>query len=153
MENKELIEKGISLARGGYFKEAIKIFEEGICFTQDPKAMSYYALCVAEIEGDYNKAISLCLVAAGREFYNPDIYLNIGRIFILKGQKAFAVKSFIKGLKISRTHQGLINAIKKLGVRRKPILPFLPRHNFINRFLGKFVYRLTSKTSKTDFAV
>ena len=31
--------------------------------------------------------------------------------------------------------------LKEMGVRRKPIIPFLPRENFINRWLGKLTYK------------
>lgn len=147
MKNAEMIERGIYLAQKGQFKEAIEVFEEDICFTQHPVAMSYYALCVAQVEENYNRAVSLCLMAVQREFYNPDVYLNFGRIFLLKGQKALAVRLFNKGLKFDNMHNGLVRVVNKLGIRRKPIIPFLPRHNFINKFLGKLSHRIGHKTA------
>lgn len=146
MEMRESIEKGIYLAKNRRFEDAIKVFEEGLCFTQHSIAMSYYALCIAEVEGNYDKAVSLCLMAAQREFYHPDVYLNLGKIFLLNGKKSVAVKSFKKGLHLDKTHAELVSLIKKLGVRRKPIIPFLPRHNFVNRLLGKLSHRWGHKT-------
>ena len=141
MENERLIERGLYLVQKGHLEEALKVFEEEFCFAQHPGATSYYALCLAEVEGDYDRAVSLCLLAAEREFYNPDVYFNLGRIFLLKGQKVYAIKSFKKGLQFGTNHAELVNAIKKLGSRRKPIVPFLPRHHFINKFLGRFIHR------------
>ncbi|MBI5048386.1 MAG: hypothetical protein HZB54_05525 [Deltaproteobacteria bacterium] len=148
MEYKELIEKGIHLAKNGRFEEAMELLEEDLCFAQHPVAMSYYAVCMAELEGSYDKAISLCLSAAQSESCNPNIYFNLGRIILHTGQKAFALKAFKKGLKYDGNHSELLNEIKKLGIRHKPVISFLPRHNFINRFLGKFTYRLKHKTAK-----
>ncbi len=136
------IEKGITLAREGNYSDALRILEEDLCFTANPLAMSYYALCLAIVERRYDNAISICLMALGKEFYNPDIYCNLGRIFLLNGQKATAIKAFRRGLAFDSSHPGLIEEIKKLGIRRKPIIPFLPRSNPINKFLGLLAKRL-----------
>src|SRR5574337_1593238 len=100
----EVVEKGIGFARDGRFSEALRVFDEDLCFTQHPTAMSYYAVCLANVEGNYDKAISLCLMAAEKEFYNPEIYLNLGKIFLLNGQKSVAVRAFRKGLKFDSCH-------------------------------------------------
>lgn len=142
MQLNETVEKGISLAREGRFFEALKVFDDDLCFTQHPTAMSYYAVSLANVEGNYDKAISLCLMAAEKEFYNPDIYLNLGRIFLLNGQKSVAIKAFRKGLKYDGSHNALIKEVRVLGVRRRPVVPFLPRQNFVNRFLGILANRV-----------
>ena len=142
MEIDKVIEDGMNLARGGEYAEALKVFEEDLCFTQNPMAMSYYALCLASAEGNYDKAISLCLMAAEKEFYNPEIYFNLGRIFLLSGQKGVAVKAFRKGLSFDNSHSGLLGEIRRLGVRRKPVLTFLSRQNAVNKFLGILSYRV-----------
>lgn len=136
MDSNSVVEKGISLARDGRFFEALKIFDEDLCFTQHPTAMSFYAVSLANVEGNYDKAISLCLMAAEKEFYNPDIYLNLGRIFLLNGQKSVAIKAFKKGLKYDDSHNALLKEVRVLGLRRRPILSFLPRQSFVNKFLG-----------------
>ncbi|MDP2689961.1 MAG: tetratricopeptide repeat protein [Deltaproteobacteria bacterium] len=142
MEIERVIEDGIEKARDGSYKEALGVFEEDLCFTQHPTAMSYYAVCLANVEGNYDKAISLCLMAAEKEFYNPEIYLNLGRLFLLNGQKSVAVRAFRKGLKYDNSNMCLLGEMKKLGVRKKPVLGFLPRQNMFNRYLGMLVGRM-----------
>lgn len=144
MDINKVIEDGITLAREGHYADALKIFEDDLCFTQNPTAMAYYALCLANIEGNYDKAISLCLMAAEKEFYNPEIYLSLGRIFLLNGQKAVAVKSFRKGLTFDSSHNILLQEVKKLGMRRKPVITFLPRQNMVNRLFGLLSYRFAA---------
>lgn len=144
METNDLIEKGMGLARDGRYRESLRVFDEDLCFTQHPTAMSYYALSLANEEGNYDKAISLCLMAAEKEFYNPEIYLNLGRIFLLNGQKSVAVRAFRKGLKFDNSSMPLLMELKGLGLRRKPVIGFLPRQSAVNRFLGMLVVRLAA---------
>src|SRR4030065_2348473 len=141
MNIERVIENGLEMARDGRYKEALSIFEEDLCFTQHPTATSYYAVSLANVEGNFDKAISLCLMAAEKEFYNPEIYLNLGRIFLLNGQKSVAVRAFRKGLKFDNSHFGLLSEMRKLGVRRKPVIGFLHRTNTVNKFLGVIVGR------------
>lgn len=136
MDTNEIIEKGVRLAKDEHYHDALKVFDQDISFTQNPTAMSYYALSLAAAEDNYERAIALCLIAAEKEFYNPDICLNLGRIFLMNGQKTYAIKSFKKGLKIDHSHEGLICELKKMGIRRKPVFPFLERRHPVNKFLG-----------------
>jgi len=139
MEMNDTLDRGINLAQKGVYDEALSIFEEDLRFTENPTAMSYYALCLVEEEKKYEQAISLCLMAVEREFYNPDIYLNLGKVYMKNGQKAVAIKAFRKGLQIDGTHSGLLKEVREMGVRRKPIITFLPRKNLVNRVLGVMV--------------
>jgi tetratricopeptide (TPR) repeat protein len=141
MEVNRNVDRGIDLAKEGLYTEALKIFDENLGFTQNPVAMSYYAVSLATAEGYYDKAISLCLMAAEKEFYNPEIYLNLGRIFLLNGQKSVAFKAFRKGLRFDNSHTGIIGEVRRLGIRRRPVLSFLSRGNTVNRLLGMLIVR------------
>lgn len=142
MDINTIVEEGIRLTKEGRFSEALKIFDQDLSFTHNPAAMSFYALCLAEVEGNYERAISLCLMAAEKEFYNPEIYLNLGRIFLMNGQKSVAVKAFKKGLRFDGTHTGLMGELKKLGLRRRPVFSFLSRTNALNRLFGRLSYKI-----------
>ncbi|MFQ5441568.1 MAG: tetratricopeptide repeat protein [Thermodesulfobacteriota bacterium] len=141
MDN-DTLNRGIRLAKEGYFREALKVFDKNICFTQNPTAMSYYAISMAFEEGDYDRAVSFCLMAAEKEFYNPEIYLNLGRVFLISNQKLRAIKSFRRGLKYDESNRAILDEVFKLGVRKSPILPFLPRRNVVNRVFGTLRARL-----------
>ena len=142
MNIERVIENGLEMARDGRYKEALSIFEEDLCFTQHPTATSYYAVSLANVEGNYDKAISLCLMAAEKGFYNTEIYLNLGRVFLLNGQKAVAVRAFRKGLKYDNCNMGLLVEMKRLGLRKRPVITFLPRQNLLNRCRGRLVARM-----------
>ncbi len=136
----EIISKGIGLAKNGLYTAALNTFDQSLEFAQDPTAMSYYAMSIAAAEGDHDRAVSLCLVAAEQAFYIPDIYLNLGKIFLINGQKSTAIKTFQKGLSYDTSGGMLMSALNELGLRRKRVIVFLPRQNMINRFLGKLMH-------------
>lgn len=150
MEMDDVLEKGITLTQDGEYKEALKVLEEDLRFTENPAIMSYYALCLAVVEKKYDQAISLCLMAVEREFYNPDIYLNLGRVYMENGQRAVAIKAFKKGLRIDNRHPGLMREIKEMGIRRRPIISFLSRRNFVNKCLGGLANRWSSRGMLVD---
>lgn len=135
------VERGIELAKSGLYTDALTVFDQNLAFTQSPIAMSYYALCLASAEGFHDKAVSMCLMAAEKEFYNPEIYLNLGRVFLIDGQKSIAMKSFRKGLGYDTSHGGIVEEIRRLGIRRAPVVSFLPRNNAVNRLLGMLTGR------------
>ena len=140
MENtSDVISTGIGFAKDGLYTAALHVFDQSLEFTQNPVAMSYYAISIAAADGDHDKAVSLCLIAANKEFYSPDIYLNLGKIFLLNGQKSNAIKTFRKGLSYDTSGGMIMSEMKNLGLRRKRIIVFLSRQNMINRFLGKLM--------------
>jgi hypothetical protein len=97
------------------------------------------------VEKDYEMATSLSVEAVKQEFYNPEIYKNLGRILYLKGQKGRAFKAYKKGLVIDDTHQGLLRGMKEMGMRRSPPIAFLGRGNPVNKLLGKLVHGLPKR--------
>ncbi len=136
MEINALLEKGIEHAEHGRFKEALEVFDEDLFFAFHPVAMSYYAVCLARLDNAHERAVSLCLMASEREPCNPDIYLNLGRILLARGDKLYAIKAFKRGLELNDKHVGLKREIKRLGIRKSPVIPFLPRRHVFNRMLG-----------------
>lgn len=136
LEMSELVARAVELAREGRYAEAMAFFERDSAFTRVPLALSYYARCLAGTGGLFERAVALGLIASEREFYNPDIYCNLGSIFLMSNQKSAAIKTFRKGLKFDGKHEGCISALVKLGARRKPVFSFLSRKNAVNRFLG-----------------
>jgi len=149
MEINENLERGILLAKKERFESALRLLEDDLRFTEHQLAMSYYALCLAMVERRFEQAISLCHMAIGSEFYTPEIYLNLGKIYLLNNQKRLALKAFHKGLLIDDTHAELLAEINSMGVRRRPCLPTLSRKNFINRVLGVLSTRCSLSSLQT----
>jgi hypothetical protein len=83
-----------------------------------------------------DKAIS------GRDFFNPVLYLNLGRAYLAAGNKEDAFEAFRMGLIFGNENEDLLCEIREIGMRRKPIVPFLQRSNPLNKYIGKVLHSL-----------
>ncbi len=142
MDAKFLAEKAIRLAETGCYSEALRIFDKNVFSALSPRAQSFYALSMATVDEDYDRAVNMCLTAAAKEFYNPEIYLNLGKTLVLSGAKTRALKAFKKGLRFDEANALLIAEIRRLGHRRAPAISFLSRGNVINRFFGILTHKV-----------
>ncbi len=147
MDQNYLPEKAVRMAETGRYSEALRIFKKNVLSTLSPSEQSIYALCKALVEKEYDYAVNLCISAAAKEFYNPDIYLNLGKTLVMSGRKTRALKAFRKGLRFDEHNELLIAEIKKLGRRRAPAISFLPRGNVINKFFGILSHRVSAVSS------
>jgi len=138
-------EKAVKLAEEGRYDEALRIFEKNLLSGLTPKALSLYALSIAAAEEDYERAVTMCLSAAEKEFYNPEIYLNLGKTLLLSGRKIRALKVFRKGLKFDEKNKLIRMEIKRLGYRREPTISFLSRGNVLNRVCGIISYKASGR--------
>lgn len=97
---------------------------------------SALGLAVALAERDFEQARSLCESAAKQEFFNPELYLNLARVYLSVGRRPEALRYLRRGQMIDPGHAAIREAIAELGMRRLPIVPFLPRRHLVNRMLG-----------------
>jgi len=136
MDSKFVPEEAVRLAEAGRYAEALQIFEKLLTSALSPRALTLYALSLAAEEEDYERAVNMCLSAAEKEFYNPEIYLNLGKTLLLSGRKTKALKVFKKGLTFDEANEAIKGEIKRLGKRREPVISFLPRGNVLNKVCG-----------------
>jgi hypothetical protein len=106
-----------------------------------PLALSAYALCQAAVEGNYKASVNTCHDAIRKDPKNPEHYFRQGRILLLAGRKKDALWVMRMGLRQGR-HKGITDTLAAFGLRRSPPLNFLPRSNFINKYLGLMLSRL-----------
>src|SRR4030065_2851013 len=141
--SKELFKTGIKLLKEKKFTDAldsIKIaIEKGGYENVDEiptTYLSYLGLITALAEKKYRNGATICEKAIKREFYNPVFYLNLGRVYVAGGYKLKAIKAFYSGLRIDGNHAGIITELKKMGLRRRPVIPLFTRTHVLNKYLG-----------------
>ncbi|MEE9606225.1 MAG: hypothetical protein V3U03_00695 [Myxococcota bacterium] len=100
---------------------------------------SYYGLCVALAERRLDRALELCRSAAKEEFFDPAHYRNLAHVHMAFGLKAEAIRYLRRGLTIDPDHGPILEDLRNLGVRRLPVLAFLPRRHALNRCLGRLL--------------
>jgi tetratricopeptide (TPR) repeat protein len=137
-------DRGISALQKGRRREAMALFEAAIEIARrqshtrpQPRYLSFYGLCLALERNEIGEALRYCREAVTLEGYNPDIRCNLGRVLLRAGRRREAYRAFMNSLKLESSHEATLRALKFMGIRRQPIVPFLARANPINVFLGR----------------
>lgn len=134
----ESVEKGQELLRSGLQNAALEQFASA--YERDPanaRYRSYYGWAVALIENRVDRGLSLCRSALRDDYDNPEVYCNLAKVLLAFGRKSEALRYLRRGLMVAPTDPLLIREWRTLGVRKRPVLPFLSRRHLLNRFLGR----------------
>jgi hypothetical protein len=127
----ESYRRGRQLLAQGHKSDAFDYFRTAHTLDgSNPRYRSYYGLCLALVE-------------------NPELYHNLARVHLAFGFKAEGIRYVRRGLMIDPGHLGMRDELCDLGVRRAPILPFLPRRHRLNRWLGRLRERTRDRTHVT----
>ena len=140
-EYEDLTKRGtVAVERGNTF-EALVHFENASQIAKTPLVNCYLGYCLARERGRLKEGASLCLEAIRKDPGNPELYLNLGRIYALAGQKNQAIRTYQKGLKMG-CDQRLITELRHLGIRKSPVFQALSRSNPLNKYCGILFNRL-----------
>ena len=132
----ELFEKGEELLRRGERLAALASFEKSIQLDgTNHKCRSYLALLSATQRGQIENAIKTSRDILEQAPAEPLVYLNMGRLYLLAERKQDAVDALRKGASIEKLPE-IQQLLESMGLRRKPVVPFLSRQNSINKVLG-----------------
>lgn len=144
----ESFQKGIKALAEGRQREALAMFEAALELaqrfgTERPQAryLSYYGLCLGLERNELREALRFCREAVTLEGYNPDLRCNLGRILMKAGRRKEAHQALLRGLSLQADHVDLRRALKSMGLRRRPPVPFLRRNHPLNVFLGRKLSR------------
>jgi Flp pilus assembly protein TadD len=136
-EARELFDRGAKNLDAGQDDEALSCLRQAVELAPDHAQLrSLLGVAIARALRDFKEARALCESAAKQEFFNPDLYLNLSRIYLEFGRKSEALRYLRRGQMIDPGHVLIRRSIAELGRRRMPILPFLPRRHLVNRALG-----------------
>ena len=136
-EARQLFDRGAQSLEEGLHDEAVSILRAAVELAPDHAQLrSLLGVAIAQAQRDFEESRALCESAAKQEFFNPDLYLNLSRIYLEFGRRSEALRYLRRGQMIDPGHSLIHRMIAKLGRRRMPIVPFLPRRHPINRVLG-----------------
>ena len=147
-----------ALIRTNRQKEALELLTEALeNYPNNPTLLSYRGYLEAAVNKRYAEGIKICRqsfkilkhqMSLVEGFFLPILYLNLGRTYLIAGKKKEAYFSFQKGLEIDKKNEDIFKELKRLGIRRKPFLPFLKRSNLLNKYIGILTYELRKKTMR-----
>ena len=135
--------RGLGEVGRGSYLEALAYFEAAMRIeirsgARAPvKYLSYYGLCLAMVSNRLRVAQRICEGTVRAEFFDPDLHLNLGKVYSRLGDRRSAFDAFLRGLRLNPRHAGLVRAVRGMGIRKPPIVGFLSRANPLNRVLGQ----------------
>jgi len=145
----ESYRKGLEALGQGRRLEALALFEAAIELDRQKglgrpqgRYLSYYGLCLSPVAGRGHEALDFCRQASQLEQFDPDVCCNLGRVLMRLGRRREAFDAFLRGLKVEPRHARIRRALRVMGVRRRPVLSFLPRQHPLNVLLGRLRPRL-----------
>ena len=141
------IERGAHLEALAYFEAAVQLARRLGAEAVPMKYLSYYGWSLAVCSDRLEEARDLCEAAVRCEFYNPDVYWNLGRVYLRSGDRSLAFDAFVRGLRLNPRHPGLVGELRRLGIRRRPVMRFFTRDHPVNRLLGRLRRRLAQTAS------
>ena len=144
--------QGLELLKRNRLPESANAFR--MAFKTDPenpRYLSYYGLIVALAEDNLQDGINFCRAAIHRASYEPDFYVNLCKVYAKAGQRKKALETLVEGLSFDKNETRIKTEMKRIGVRRKPTLRFLPRNHFLNKTLGKLTYNFRKGRSSRGF--
>lgn len=139
------INEGLQLCRADEWQSGLEILWK-IARKQDrDKALpslyySYAGYGAAKFDGNLKEGIKLCRHAIKVDPLEPDNYLNLARVEILRHNRKTAVRALQRGLRVRPDHPRLLEFKRDIGFRRPPVIRFLSRDNRLNIWLGKHRY-------------
>jgi tetratricopeptide (TPR) repeat protein len=141
------IRDAIDRCRRGAWKDGLAVLariaeEEKRTGALPALVYSYLGYGIALRQQRVQEGLKLCQHAVRLEFYQAENYLNLARTQLLAGRRRAAVRAVGEGLRIEPDNPQLLELQRELGVRKRPVLPFLARDNPFNSLLGRLRHLL-----------
>ena len=128
------------------YTEAAECFHSAMTVDKDRgkgrnwvRYLSYYAYSRACCGKTPRESVELCERAVRLSRYDPDVLLNMGRVYASAGKISQALRAFQAGLEISPNHKHLQKELALYNRRSSPPLSFLDRNHLASKVLGKLV--------------
>lgn len=138
----EMLRQGIRACREGRWREGLNLLtplaqQEERHGRLPAIFYSYLGHAIARCEGRRSVGMELCRHAISVDPFRPENHLNLAHLCLIVGNRRGALRSLNQGLAVDPNHTGLLKLQRTLGVRRRPIIPFLDRSNPLNVILGQ----------------
>lgn len=129
---------GVRMLYACRYLDALQHFQEAVVMEPNAKGyLSYLGLATAHAQRKFADAEQLCRRSIESEYHRPEHYHNLAEVLTLAGRKGDAIKAYNQALSWNPNFEPSQDALRKMGTRRAPVLPVLPRSHPINVALGK----------------
>jgi Flp pilus assembly protein TadD len=146
-ETRALVQIAAEKMKRSLFADARHDLEEALRGEPDqPQALSFYGLCLAQL-GLVDRGLEYCERAVRLVPDDVMVRVNVGKVHRLSGDKAAAHRAFVRAWSVDRRHPAAASELARMGIRRPPVLRFLPRSHWVNVQLGRIRMRIERGTT------
>ena len=142
--SEELFRRALESLEGRQYQQCIGLIrsametekQEGI---PNPrmKHLSYLGLALTLSQGRSEEGQKMCEQAAAREFFDADLFCNLGIVSLRNRRQKQAFEAFRKGLTLKPRHKRILEELERHERREPPVFSVLPRNHFLNVTTGK----------------
>jgi tetratricopeptide (TPR) repeat protein len=144
-ETNQIIDEGRALLEANV-KSAHLLFEKAYRRNvNDVRVLSNYGLTLVLVEGDRQRGIRFCEEAVRRGPPTTEMLVNLARALVVTRNKEQAVRALRRAQELAPNDPRVGQEFISLGLRRPPPIPWLRRESFLNKWIGKLTWRLSSK--------
>lgn len=147
----ERLREGVAVMRQGDHARALHIFETVYKSDDLPKpvtGLSYYGLCLSSVNQQHRAGIALCEKAIQEKPNEVAHYANLVETYESAGRRKKAI-DFLESTMTQFPRAKILQDLKeKLGKRKRPVIPFLPRGNVVNVVLGHMRHTLFERKAR-----
>jgi uncharacterized protein HemY len=140
----EAFKRGTACLERKTYQEAASYFQAAIdlerTLGQKNTNMRYLsflglALNLAQVRSD--EGLRMCEQAAKRDFFDADIFCNLGIVCLRHRQRGPAFQAFKKGLILRPGHRRILEEMDRYERRSSPVFSFLRRDHPVNILAGR----------------
>jgi len=133
----------------GMLSEANAMFAELLqASDSDARFLSYRGLLMAIRERRVSEGAVLCMRAVALASTEPEMVLNLSRLYATSGQHERAVETLRRAIRGGLRTESILEEIQRLSPRAEPPIPSLHRDHLLNDVLGKLRAKLLGKRAR-----
>lgn len=137
LEARAFLDQAVERMQRGQFEAAIGDLRAALrTEPENPWVLSQLGVCLAHI-GRFSDGLDACKRAVRLAPNDTLCRVNLGRAYKIRGDKAAAHRTFASAWQENREHPAPAAELARMGVRRRPVLPFLRRSHWCNVLLGR----------------
>jgi tetratricopeptide (TPR) repeat protein len=106
----------------------------------DARVLSNYGLTLVMVEGDRQRGIRFCEEAVRRGLLTTEALVNLAKALVQTRNKEQAVRALRRAMELAPDDPRVGEEFAALGLRRPPVIAWLPRDFIINKWLGRLTW-------------
>src|SRR5262245_34822604 len=150
--SEDLFQRGLNHLEHKQYQQSIKLIQaameqdkvDGANKGTSMRHLSFLGLALVLANGRSEEGLKLCEQATKRDFFDADIFCNLGIALMRNRQKGPAFEAFRKGLALMPRHRRILEELSRVERRESRVFGGLSRDHFLNYYFGILRHRLRS---------